>query len=657
MAEPHIALLRKGKNQLLVLTRVGTDNRWWAIASDGKPFRITRQQIVWETDVAVLDTRLAQWLADAEEIASGIDLEEAWNLVQGEVPGLSLSDLAELVCTPPVEGIHLGAMLLCLFTSPLQYFQPDGDMLIPLTEEDVFQQIEKQGQQQQAADEEATFLDWLGGKSNGGELSPRQTSWVETLRQFALEGDSSTAAKASKNWLRKIQQTQDPQRLAFDLLVRQGELDQDEFFTLRKLGVPKTFSEETQEEAERLAGATLPESETRRDLTDVRVFTIDEASTVDIDDGLSVTRTTKGYEVGVHISDAAALIPVTGLVEDAARERMTSLYLPEATMHMLPRQLSEAAGSLSPEGTRPAISLLAQIDEGFALQGWELCRSLVRSVGRLSYEEADSALNDPPQPYSEELQILSCVAEPLHEARLAAGALEMDRPELKVRVDESNNVSVSVTPVPTPARRLVAEFMVLMNNLIGTYLLEKNIPAIYRSQDPVDLDGIPDTTVGAVRQYHILRRIRPAKLSTTSGIHALVGVDPYVQATSPLRRYTDLVNQRQLVSALDDSATAYSVDEVKDVLFRADAMLRDLSRAENERQRYWIHKLLLDLIGEEFSAVVLDARDRNYVVELETYLLRSNVYLRPGTILGDTVQLVLQDVDIWRQQTHFRQAE
>jgi exoribonuclease-2 len=130
-----------------------------------------------------------------------------------------------------------------------------------------------------------------------------------------------------------------------------------------------------------------------------------------------------------------------------------------------------------------------------------------------------------------------------------------------------------------------------------------------------------------------------------------------VQATSPLRRYTDLVNQRQLASALDDSATAYSVEEVKDALFRADAMLRDLGRAENERQRYWIHKLLLDFIGEEFSAIVLDSRDRDYVVELETYLIRSNVYLRPGTTPGDTVTLVLQDVNIWRQQAHFRQAE
>ena len=291
------------------------------------------------------------------------------------------------------------------------------------------------------------------------------------------------------------------------------------------------------------------------------------------------------------------------------------------------------------------------------MQSWELCRSLVRSACRLSYEEADAAVADPTAAYGEHLKTLSAVAEPLKEARLAAGALEMDRPEVKVRVDEAKSISVSVTPVPTPARRLVAEFMVLTNNCIGTYLRDRDIPAIYRSQDPVDMEDVPDTSVDAVRQYHILRRIRPARLSTMSGLHALIGVEPYVQATSPLRRYTDLVNQRQLASTLDGDAPAYSMEAVKAILFRADATLRDLGRAENERQRYWILKFLARKLGDAFSAVVLDIRDRQCVVELETYLIRSNVYLRPGTTPGETVQLVLQEVDTWRQQAHFRQAE
>jgi exoribonuclease-2 len=661
MAEPHIALIRRGGLYILALTRVGADNRWWATGADGKPFRVTRQQFAWETDIVVLDSALAQWIGAAEQLATETNVEEAWRVVQGEIPGLSLTDLSELVWSPPVESVQLGALLLSLFAAPLRYFDADALTLKPLAEEEVTAQIERRDQHQQAANEESTFIAWLGGTSSTGndsaELTPRQLSWLETIRQYAVEGDSSTAAKAVKGWLRQVQQTQDPQKLAFELLVRRGEMDEDEFFTLRRLGVKTTFSDEVLAEAERLAALAVPLGHNRRDLSALDVFTIDEASTVDIDDGLSVQRTPTGYEVGVHIADAAAMVPAVGLIEDAARERMTSLYLPEGTLPMLPRQLSEVAGSLVPGGIRPAISLLAQMDDGFKLQSWELYRSLVRSAYKLSYEEADAALMDSTAPYGEPLKTLNAVAQPLRESRLASGALEMDRPELKVRVNESKNISVSVTPMPTLARRLVAEFMVLMNNCIGTYLRDNDIPAIYRSQDPVDLEDVPDTSVNAVRQFHILRRIRPARLSTTPGLHALIGVEPYVQATSPLRRYADLVNQRQLASKLDGNDSAYSMEEVKTVLFRADATLRDLGRAENERQRYWIHKLLSGKLGDEFSAVVLDIRDRQYVVELETYLIRSNVYLRPGTTPGETVQLVLQEVDAWRQQAHFRQAD
>ena len=146
-------------------------------------------------------------------------------------------------------------------------------------------------------------------------------------------------------------------------------------------------------------------------------------------------------------------------------------------------------------------------------------------------------------------------------------------------------------------------------------------------------------------------------MSTTSGFHALIGVEPYVQATSPLRRYTDLINQRQLTSVLSGGSPRYDLEEVNNVIFRADAILRDLGRAENDRQRHWVLKLLSNKIGEVFDAIVLDVRDHNYLVEVKSYLIRSNVFLRPTTVVGTTVQLVLQEVDIWRQQAYFSQID
>ena len=655
MTTPHIALVRKSGQFMLALVRLGADNRLWATGADGKPFRVSPQQLVFETEIAVGDDALPAWLSEAEGLAVDLDAAEAWDIVVEDVPGLSLDDLAGLACEQPVTDAQRAALLLSLFTGDVQRFSAEPPWLRPRSREDVERQTARLAERQQSAAEEAGFAAWLSGAARTA-LTERQRGWLDTLVQYVAEGDNSTAARAAKGWLRPIAAGPDARQIAFDLLAARGVLDADEFLTLRRLGQPTAFSAEELAEAESGGPADGDADAGRRDLTHLEVFTIDEASTVDIDDGLSVVATEDGYEVGVHIVDAAALVAVGGALDDAARARMTSLYLPEGTLPMLPRALSEERGSLVAGVERRAVSLLTQWSRKHELLGWELCRSTVRSRRRWTYTEADSALAGVDDSGAEQLRTLRAIADTLHGQRMGAGALEMDRPEVKVGVDGERNVSVSVTPVPTPARRMVAEFMVLANRLMGERLRDAGVPAVYRTQDAVSMEDVPDTSVEAVRQYHILRQIRPARLTTSAGRHALIGVEPYAQATSPLRRYLDLAVQRQLASALSGSAAAYSEGDLKTLIGEAEATLRDLNRAEDERKRYWMLKHLSGRIGEAFPAVVLDVRERQSVVELDTFLIRSNVYLPPSTQPGQTVTLELQGVDAWRGQARWRHA-
>ena len=653
MTSPHIALLRKSGRFLLGLVRVGADNRLWATGSDGKHFRISQQQLIWETGIEVADNALPAWLMEAERLSPELDAAEAWDLVVEDLPGLTLEDLAGLVCPQPITEVQQAALLLGLFTAEFQLFAAEPPNLRPRSRDDVARQVAKKEEQQRSAEEEAQFAAWLAG-STTGELTPRQRQWLDMVVDYVAVGDSSTAARAAKGWLRPLGGGPDQRRTGFDALVARGVFDLDEFLTLRRLRVPTSFSAEAlaSAEADELAHPAVDEG--RRDLTDLDVFTIDEASTVDIDDGLSLRQTEDGYEVGVHIVDAAALVPVGGTLDHAARERMTSLYLPENTLPMLPRALSENRGSLSQGNTRRAVSLLMQWSRDHQLLDWELSRSTVCSRRRYTYTEADAALDTDSADEGHALRIVQAIAQTLRADRMADGALEMERPEVKVAVDAERNITVSVTPVPTPARRMVAEFMVLANQLVGERLRDCGVPAIYRTQDPVSMEDVPDTSVDAVRHYHILRQIRPSRLTTTPGPHALLGVEPYVQATSPLRRYLDLVVQRQLTSAIDGFDPPYSPDDLKGLIGEADATLRDLNRAEDERKRYWAFKYLGGRIGEAFPAVVLDVRERQSVVELDTFLIRSNVYLPPSISPGQTVQLELQEVDPWRGQARFR---
>ena len=590
---------------------------------------------------------------EAERLSTELDAAEAWDLVVEDVPGLTLEDLEGLACPQPFTEMQQAALLLGLFTADVQLFAAEPPNLRPRSRDDVSRQVARLEEQQRSAAEEGQFASWLAG-STSGELTPRQQQWLDMLVDYVAEGDSSNAARAAKGWLRPLGGGPDQRGTGFDALVARGVFDPDEFLTLRRLRVPSSFSAEAlaASEADELAHPTVDDG--RRDLTDLDVFTIDEASTVDIDDGLSMRLTEGGYEVGVHIVDAAALVPVGGALDQAARQRMTSLYLPENTLPMLPRPLSESRGSLSQGSSRRAVSLLMQWSLDHQLIDWELSRSTVCSRHRYTYTEADAALDSGSDDESQALRIVQAIAQTLRAERMADGALEMERPEVKVAVDAERNVSVSVTPVPTPARRMVAEFMVLANRLVGERLRDNGVPAIYRTQAPVFMEDVPDTSVDAVRHYHILRQIRPSRLTTTPGRHALIGVEPYVQATSPLRRYLDLAVQRQLASAIDGTEAPYTAEDLKGLIGEADATLRDLNRAEDERKRYWMLKHLGGRIGEAIPAVVLDVRERQSVVELETFLIRSNVYLPPSVVPGQTVQLELQEVDTWRGQARFR---
>lgn len=659
MTTPHIALVRKSGQFTLALVRVGADNRLWATGADGKPYRISPQQLIWETDIAVADGALAAWLAEAGRLAGELDAAEAWDIVVEDVPGLSLEDLAGLACEQPVTDVQRGALLLSIFIADVQRFTPEQPSLRPRPRDDVERQLARLSERQQSAAEEAGFAAWLSGVART-VLTERQRGWLDIVVQYVAEGEGSPAARAAKGWLRPIAAGPEARQIAFELLVARGALDADEFLTLRRIGQPTAFSAEELAAADADGPAGPGGDEGRRDLTDLEVFTIDEASTVDIDDGLSVRATAEGFEAGVHIVDAAALVAAGGALDNAARARMTSLYLPEGTLPMLPRSLSEERGSLVAGVDRRAVSLVTRWNRDHELLGWELCRSTVRSRRRWTYAEADIALTgeggDGGETAGAALTTLQAIAGTLRAQRLAAGALEMERPEVKVSVDGERTISISVTPAPTPARRLVAEFMVLANRLMGERLRGLGVPAIYRTQDPFSMEDVPDTSVAAVRQYFILRQIRPARLTTFAGRHALIGVEPYVQATSPLRRYLDLVLQRQLASALEGSEAPYSEGDLKTLIGEAEATLRDLNRAEDERKRYWMLKDLSGRIGEEFPAVVLDVRERQSVVEMETYLIRSNVYLPPWVAPGQRVMLELQGVDSWRGQTRWRHA-
>ena len=453
----------------------------------------------------------------------------------------------------------------------------------------------------------------------------------------------------------------------FDLLVGAGIFSEDEPLELHRAEIEEDIPRAALDEADSFRQEPNSDDRERLDLTDLESFTIDDADTRDRDDALSIEAVDGAYRLGVHIADAGALVPIDGAMNAEAHRRMATLYLPERAIPMLPPAFVNGVGSLDPDQVRPAVSLLVRIDESGQVQDYEIKPSLIRSSAAISYGEADTAIAEESHRWHPTLRPLSNLAQAFLARRESAGAINVNREEMVIRVTSPTDIEVRVVARSTPARDLVSEIMVLCNSLMADYCKVNDIPASYRSQsapDVSDLDLFDEQGVlrplSRLQRYRLMRRFSPAVISVTPTPHVGLGVDAYIQATSPLRRYPDLVMQRQISHFLAVGEPVYAADDISLVAKRAEVQLRDLSRIEEARRRYWFLKYLmltrLDALDEAdlFTAYVLENEPRRLAaLDLDEYPFRVRAELPNSVEPGTTVTLKLTGVDLWRRHAYF----
>lgn len=629
--------------------------------------RLPEDRVIFATGViATAEDDLERFRSQAEEMASALDLAEVWEVVSGEDDALSLDDVAELHWGDTPTGEQLAAMLLHLNRSAL-YFVGEDDGYRPRPQQAVEETLARQ---RRAAENELAREELAKHLAEGRlprEPSAYQSELLSHLRGFAVHGENYTRNSVAETLLRSVDaRARDLQRLSFETLVRVGVLAEDEPLELERADIRVDFAQEALDEAVAVDVPAILRKAGRRDLTSAPAVTIDDATTQDKDDALSLEVVSGDpapvYRVGVHIADGGALIAEGGAVDREADARMATLYLPELQVAMLPPSLSHRAGSLLPGEERAAVSLLADVTAEGDLLDWEVTPSVIRSRAELPYEEADTAIVCESHPWHGALAPLNGLALTLRAKRERAGALMLDRSEMRVDVGEDGRVDVRVTQ-PSAAREMVAELMILANSLLAEFCRDRELPAAYRSQKAPDLDGIPEELPdGPLRRFLTLRRIAPADLSTRPAHHAGLGVSAYLQATSPLRRYPDLVMQRQIGGFLERGEPPYSSQQVTDVTQRADVQIRELGRMEEQRRRYWFLKFLGQRLKcaeprELYDAVVLEnVRNRNAQLELVDYPYRVRTKLPQQCEPGETVTLRLHGVDLWRRVGFFVHA-
>ena len=650
-----------------------------------KQARLPAERIVLSTQVfAEGDQQVADFRKQSEDIAADVDIAELWEVVSDEQTAMPFDDLAELYWGSDATPAQQVALLLCLDRDSL-YFEDGKAGYTPRTPSAVEETLVRRQRQAQQAAEADELLACLENGELPQTLTPHQRMLIDSIRDYAAFGDDYTRSGLVKTLLNKMQRKSgNLQRLAFDTLVSCGEFAPDEPIELARDEIAESFSDEAIAAAEEISDAALLSDASRIDLTALPTITIDDADTRDRDDALSLERLqdegdgTQKYRLGIHITDAGALIPQGSPLDEEANRRMSTLYIPDKQIPMLPPAVSHDKGSLDAGKRRAALSLLADISADGEILRYEVKPSVIVSDAALSYDEANAAIansdaGDASHARHDMLVSLHALTEALKRQREAAGAVGIDRAELLIKVVSSDDVQVKVVQRDSPARDMVAECMVLCNSLLAAFCRDNEIPATYRSQTAPDLTdlgadlppGVDISEDGPLRQYLMLRRFAPAQSGNTAAPHGGLGVSAYIQATSPLRRYPDMVMQRQITHYLSAGEPLYGEDDITSVAGRADVQLRAMGKLEDERRRYWLlkyFKLRMEQTPDDedaalFKAVVLENQPRrSAMLELADYPFRVRARLPDAILPGETVTLRLHSVDLWEKRGSFIHA-
>ena len=556
--------------------------------------------------------------------------------------------------------------ILRALQSDRTYFIRKGDDYEPRSREQVEETIKREMAERLKQERRSAFLDSARAALKephpglaAGPLPPEFRPYVADLVELALVGDEAASRKEA------LALADDagapgglPAERAFVLLVALGVFHQDENLFIHRFRLRSSFPVAVEDYAAR-AVATAVEGgyPGRRDLRDLAAVTIDDVTTTEMDDALSVEMTGTGAKVGIHIADPGCIVAAGDPVDEEALSRAATFYFPEIKLPMLPRVIAEEAASLVPGADRPALSFLVTLSPLGEILEHDIVPSVIRSRARLTYEEVDLMIegaSDEPVGIAQAVRALRPLCDALEAERVGAGAVIIRAAEVDIKVRADGEVVIRRIDERGAARRMVAEMMILANRLAAQFCMRRGIPAIYRRQQPpaeapantrIDAAALETVEAGGydpVAIRTLRRRMRRGEVSLTPAPHHGLGLPAYTQATSPIRRYQDLVVHRQIKAALIGQPPPYDADALARISAATDEAERAAREAERGTDEYWILKWYEKRLGQEVEGIIVASDARRVEVELIDTLYNVHLPARPDHQPGQRLRLVIE---------------
>lgn len=612
------------------------------VQSVSKTEKITPRQIL--TTHGIADGANLSKLAEIQNAINAamkeVETEFLWENLLEKEGQFSVEDICQEYFGDK-QPINISALARVMLEDNVHFKRVQNQFTVNSREEAEKIETLKRQRAEKAALRERTMKwlsDTLAAKPETPQPVPEeQEPFIANTIDFLLRGANNEAV----NLLSAASGKLNVREVAIRILRNCGRFPEEADEFLLANGIHAGFSRSVLEETDKLEA--FPEDAPRLDLTQLETFSIDDEETMEIDDALSCRTEGDKTIVGIHIADPAYFVPKDTPIDLAAEDRPLSLYLPTTFVPMFPERLSHDLASLVQDKVRPSLTFTVTFDANGEMDDWTICSAKIKVSQRLTYIEADKMMASGEDSVSAALRKLDAISRKLRQFREEDGAVSLNRPEMKIRV-RNNQIIVEHIDQETPSHQMVGEFMILANNLAAKYALVHDIPVIYRAQEE------PSEPVHPIRRYdpclfdQMIRRMRRTHLSTYPAPHFGLGLDLYVQVSSPLRRYADLVILRQLSAHFANQPLPYKQEELFSILDNVDSTSSQNKSLEREANKFWMLEYIArNCIGHEFDAIVVRQEGNLVLAEIDRLFERGVVYTRDHVKFGERIRVRIKD--------------
>jgi len=550
---------------------------------------------------------LSEFMAEAEKVASDIDVEFLWECCPPDDFGFDALATEYFGHTPtPIEA---AGALIRLHSAPMYFYKKGKGHYKAAPPDSLKAALASAEKKRLQAEQQARYIEQL----TTFQLPPEFT---DKLQQILYKPDRNTLeVKALEAACAETHLS------AAHLLERCG-------------AIPSTYDYHLQLflTAHFPRGTGFPEvgvdMHPELPLAEAQAFSIDDAATTEIDDAFSISQLDNGnWRIGVHIAAPALTIPRGSPVDAIAAQRLSTVYMPGDKITMLPDNVVQAF-TLNEDNTCPTLSMYLEVDAATLevintdsrIERIHIAANLRHDTLEPLFNEETLAAGKRDYAYADELALLWQLAQKLEALRGKPADNSPQQIDYTFHI-EDDRVSIGIRRRGSPIDKVVSELMIFVNSTWGKLLADHDVAGIYRTQNN-----------GKV------------KMSTAPAPHQGLGVAQYMWSSSPLRRYVDFINQRQIISVLNDEPPAYAKNDTE--LFAA---MRDFDTAytlynefQRRMERYWCLRWLLQEEIKQAEAVVL----RENLVKFERVPLVGRVPSLPELPPGSRVTLGLGDIDL-----------